>query len=177
MAFSSSLEFGYVVLGLSFSLPTRFQPDKYAYDVWQQPTPIVDLTHQSLLPPGTMSSILFAKDVSFEHSVSSPRPVITSKGEQNNEAKVFQHPIDSHSQSASSCLNQPALRGRCCRSRPRCSEFLSKRKYRYRSYTQTNDTHCWPCMFLRPLFRLAASSKTWEKSSLSKSLTKPQGET
>ena len=55
-----------------------------------------------------MSSILFAKHVSFEHSVSSPRPVITSrKEEKNNKAKVFQHPIDSHSQSASSCLISP----------------------------------------------------------------------
>ena len=41
--------------------------------------------------------------------------------------------------------DQPTLRGRCCRSRPRCSEFLSNRKYRYHSYTQTDDTHCWPC--------------------------------
>ena len=55
-----------------------------------------------------MSSILFAKHVSFEHSVSSPRPVITSRREEkNNKAKVFQHPIDSHSQSASSCLISP----------------------------------------------------------------------
>ena len=55
-----------------------------------------------------MSSILFAKHVSFEHSGSSPRPVITSRREEkNNKAKVFQHPIDSHSQSASSCLISP----------------------------------------------------------------------
>ena len=55
-----------------------------------------------------MSSILFAKHVSFEHSVSSPRPVITSRREEkNNKAKVFQHPIDSHSQSASSRLISP----------------------------------------------------------------------
>ena len=54
-----------------------------------------------------MSSILFAKHVSFEHSVSSPRPVITSRREEKNKAKVFQHPIDSHSQSASSCLISP----------------------------------------------------------------------
>ena len=55
-----------------------------------------------------MSSILIAKHVSFEHSVSSPCPVITWRREQNNnKAKVFQHPIDSHSQSASSCLISP----------------------------------------------------------------------
>ena len=55
-----------------------------------------------------MSSILYAKHVSFEHSVSSPRSVITSRREEkNNKAKVFQHPIDSHSQSASSCLISP----------------------------------------------------------------------
>ena len=55
-----------------------------------------------------MSSILLAKHVSFEHSVSSPRPVITSRREEkNNKATFFQHPIDSHSQSASSCLISP----------------------------------------------------------------------
>ena len=30
---------------LFFPSPTRFWPDKYAYNAWQQPTPIVDLTH------------------------------------------------------------------------------------------------------------------------------------
>ena len=70
-----------------------------------------DRRSHSPLPPGTMSSILFAKHVSFEHSViiiSSPRPVITSRREEmNNKAKVFQHPINSHSQFASSCLISP----------------------------------------------------------------------
>ena len=145
MAFSSSLEFGYVVLGQFFSLPNSLS-------TWQvhlrcladRRSPSTDRRSHSPLPPGTMPSILFAKHVSFEHSVSSPHPVITSRREENNKANVFQHPIDSHSQSASSCLDQPALRGQCCRTRPRCSEFLHNRKYRYRSYTQTNDTHFWP---------------------------------
>ena len=67
-----------------------------------------DRRSHSPLPPGTMSSILFAKHVSFEHLVSFPSPVITSRREEkNNKAKVFQHPIDSHSQSASSCLISP----------------------------------------------------------------------
>ena len=67
-----------------------------------------DRRSYSPLPPGTMSSILFTKHVSFEHSVSSPRPAITSRREEkNNKAKVFQHPIDSHSQSASSCPISP----------------------------------------------------------------------
>ena len=67
-----------------------------------------DRRSHSPLPPGTMSSMLLAKDVSFEHSVSSPRPVITSRREQNiNKANVFQHPIDSHNQFASSSLISP----------------------------------------------------------------------
>ena len=146
MAFSSSLEFGYVVLGLFFPFPN-------SQSNWQVRLRCLiaadtDRRSNSPLPPGTMSSILLAKHVSFEHSVSSPRPVITSRREEkNNKAKVFQHPIDSHSQSASSCLISPhfaAGASACCRSRPRCSEFLSNWKYRYRSYTQTDDTHCWP---------------------------------
>ena len=59
-----------------------------------------------------MSSIHFAKHVSFEHSVSSPRPVITSRREEkkkNTKAKVFQHPIDSQSASCSLIRRQS-----CC---------------------------------------------------------------
>ena len=56
-----------------------------------------------------MSSILFAKHFSFEHSLSSPRPVITLRREEKNKAKVFQHPINGHSQSASSCVISPHL--------------------------------------------------------------------
>ena len=65
-----------------------------------------DRLSHSPLPPGTMSSILFAKHVSFEHSVSFPRPVITSR-RKKKQGKIFQHPIDSHSQSASSSLISP----------------------------------------------------------------------
>ena len=103
----------------------------------------------SPLPPGTTSSILFAKHVSFEHSVSSPCLVITSRREENinNKAKVFSAPNrQSYSHSASSCLisSRPALRGRCCRSRPWSSEVISNKNYLCCSYIQTDNTHCWP---------------------------------
>ena len=88
-----------------------------------------------------MSSILFAKLVSFEHSVSSPRPVITSR-RKKNKAKVFQHQIDSQSASCS-LISRHVLTARAVGALPRCREFLSNRKYRYRSYIQTDDTHCW----------------------------------
>ena len=91
-------------IGPIFSLP------QLAIELTSTPMMLDSSRHRSSisLPPGTMSSILFAKHVSFEHSVSSPRPVITSRREEkNNKAKVFQHPIDSHSQSASSCLISP----------------------------------------------------------------------
>ena len=103
MAFSSSLEFGYVVFSLFFPFPN-------SQSTWQVRlrcliTADTDRRSHSPRPPGTISSIIFAKHVSFEHSVSSPRPVIASRREEkNNKAKGFQHPIDSHSQSASSCL-------------------------------------------------------------------------
>ena len=106
MAFSSSLEFGYVVLGLFFPFPN-------SQSNWQVRLRCLiaadtDRRSHSPLPPGTMSSILLAKHISFEHSVSYPRPVITSRREEkNNKANVFQHPIDSHSQSASSSLISP----------------------------------------------------------------------
>ena len=92
--------------GPIFSLP------QLAIDLTSTPTMLDSSRRRSSISlttaPGTMSSILFAKQVSFEHSVSSPRPVITSRREEkNNKAKVFQHQIDSHSQSASSCLISP----------------------------------------------------------------------
>ena len=96
-----------------------------------------------------MSSILFAKRVSFEHSVSSPRPVITSRREKKQQQdQSFSSP---NRQSVRFILShQPArLSPRAVGARSRCSEFLSNRKYRYRSYTQTDDTHCWPCAVRR----------------------------
>ena len=143
MAFSSSLELGYVVLGLFFPFPNSLS----TWQVRLRSLTVADNDRRSHLPlsPGTMSSILFAKPVSFEHSVSSLRPVITSRREKkdNNKAKVFQHPIDSQSASCS-LSSRHVLSARVVGARPRCSEFLSNRKYRYRSYTQTDDTHCWP---------------------------------
>ena len=90
-----------------FSLP------QLAFDLTSTPMTPDSSRHRSSISlpaaPGTMSSILFAKRVIFEHSVSSPRPVITSRREENlNQAKVFKHPIDS--QSPSSCLISPHLR-------------------------------------------------------------------
>ena len=66
--FSSSVEFEYVVLGLLFPFPNSLL-------TWQvrlrslAPTDTDRWSH-SLLHPGTMSSILFAKHVCFEHFVS-----------------------------------------------------------------------------------------------------------
>ena len=113
MAFSSSLELGYVVLGLFFPFPNSLS----TWQVRLRSLTVADNDRRSHLPlsPGTMSSILFAKHVSFEHSVSSPPPVITPRREKNNNTKVFQHPIDS--QSASCSLNsRHVLSCTCCRS-------------------------------------------------------------
>ena len=86
-----------------------------------------DLRSHSPLPPGTMRSILFAKHVSFEHSVSFPCPLITSRREENvnNNANVFQHPIDSHSQSASSCLISPHFAAGAVGARRGAASFLA----------------------------------------------------
>ena len=141
MAFSSFFEFGCIVVGLFFSFPNLLS----TLQVRLRCLTAADIDRRSHCP-GTMSSILFAKHVSFEHSKSHSRSVITSRRPEdiNNKTKVVQHLIDN--QSTSSCLHdQCALRGRCCRCRPRCGESLSNREYQYRSYTQTDATHCWPC--------------------------------
>ena len=129
MAFSFSLELGYVVLGLFFPFPNSLS----TWQVRLRSLIVADNDRRSHLPlsPGTMSSILFAKHVSFEHSVSSPRPVITSRREKKQQqGQSFSAP---NRQSVRFMLpHQPA---RAVGARPRCSEFLSNRKYRYRSYT------------------------------------------
>ena len=161
MAFSSSLELGYVVLGLFFPFPNSLS----TWQVRLRSLTVADNDRRSYLPlsPGTMSSILFAKHVSFEHSVSSPRPVITSRREKNNnnKAKVFQHPIDSQSASCS-LISRHVLSARAVGARPRCSEFLSNRKYRYRSYTQTDDTHCWPWIRKAPEPQNVQQLRSWQ---------------
>ena len=72
MVFSLCFEFGHVVLDLFSLLPTR----KYA---WQQlkPTLIVDLSTQE---PCRFS---LAKQVSFEHSLSSPGLLLLREGKKN----------------------------------------------------------------------------------------------
>ena len=111
MDFSSSLEFGYVLLGLFFSLP------QLAIDLKSTPTMLDSSRHRSSISlttaPGNHVKHSFRKAFSFEHSVSYPRPVITSRREEQNKAKVFQHPFDSHSQSASSCLISPHFAAGC----------------------------------------------------------------
>ena len=116
------------------------------------------------MPPGTMSSILFAKHVSFEHSVSSPRPVITSRREEkNNKAKVFQRPIDNHSQSASSCLISPHFAASAVGVGRGAASFLATESTGtvLYTYTQTDDTHCWPCVenLIKPLKRESVNVK------------------
>ena len=75
----------------------------------------------------------------------------------NNKAKVFQHPVDSQSAS-SSLISRHVVSARAVGARPRCSEFLSNRKYRYRSSTQTDDTHCWPWSCF-PMYTLDENGK------------------
>ena len=71
MAFSSCLEFGYIALGLFFPFPNSLM----TWQVRLRCLTAADTNRRSHSPllPGTMSSILFAKHVSFKQSVSSPR--------------------------------------------------------------------------------------------------------
>ena len=113
MAFSSSLELGYVVLSLFFPFPNSLS----TWQVRLRSLTVADNDRWSHLPlsPGTMSSILFAKHVSFEHSVSSPRPVITSRREKKTSRPKF-----FSTQSTVSPLHAPHQPARavctCCRS-------------------------------------------------------------
>ena len=91
-------------IGPLFSLP------QLAFDLTNTLTITDSSRHRSSISLTTAPrSILFAKHVSFEHSVSSPRPVVTSRRKENinNKANIFQHPIDSHSQSVLSCPTSP----------------------------------------------------------------------
>ena len=98
MAFSSSLEFLLVMLGI-FSLPNSLSTSQVHLRCLTAAN--TDRRSHCPLPPGTMSSILLAKHFSFEHSIKS-HPVIISRTEEdiNNQTKVFQHRIDNHSTSS-----------------------------------------------------------------------------
>ena len=95
-------------LGPIFSLPP------IPFDLTCTPTMPDSSRHPSSISlttaPGAMSTILFAKQVSIEHLVSYPRPLITSRREENikNKPKVFSTPVID-SQPASSCLINPHL--------------------------------------------------------------------
>ena len=76
-------------IGPIFSLP------QLAIKLTSTPTMLDSSRHRSSISLTTapMSSILFAKHVSFEHSVSSPRPVITSRrGRKEQQGKSFSAP-------------------------------------------------------------------------------------
>ena len=143
MAFFSSLEFGYVVLGLFFpALP------QLAIDLTDTPTMPDSSRHRSSISlttaPGTMSRILFAKHVSFEHSVSSlTLCLLTEERKINNKAKVFQHPIDSHRQPTSSCPIIPHFAAGAVRVGRGAASFLATESIGT-VLIQTDDTHCWP---------------------------------
>ena len=76
--FSSSLELGYVVLGLFFSLP------QLAFDLTSTPT-IPDSCRQRSSISLTAVPRNHVEHVSFEHSVSFPRAVITSRREKKQQ--------------------------------------------------------------------------------------------
>ena len=121
-----------------FSLP------QLAFYLTSTPTVLDSYRHRSSISLTTaprQSSILFAKHVSFEHSVSSP--VITSRREKNNKAKVFQHPIDSHSQSASCSLISPHFAAGAVGVGRSAASFLAT-EGTGTVPIPTDDTRCWP---------------------------------
>ena len=141
--FSSSLEIGYIVVGLFFPFPNSIL-------TWQVRLPCLTAADpyrrcHSPLPQERLSSNLFAKHVTFERSVSSPRPLVTWRRKNTSTMQKF---CSTQSTVIVSLLHS-AWSART--SRLALSKFLSIRKYRYRSYTQTDDTHCCPWTFkVRP---------------------------
>ena len=150
MSFSSSLEVGYVVLGLLFPFPN-------SQSTWQVSLRCLiaadpDRRSHSPLPPGNHVKHSFRKARQLWTLSKLPRPVITSRREEkNNKAKVFQHPINSHSQSASSCLISPHFAAGAVGVGRGAASFLATESTGTRSYTQTDDMHCWPCLSISSL--------------------------
>ena len=110
----------------------------------------IDRRSHSPQPPGTMSSILLTKHLNIQklhecalniQKLPSRCDYFEKRRKHYEAAKFF---ITQSTVSHFILPDQSGLRGRSCRSWPRCREFLSNRTYRYRSYTQTDDTYCWP---------------------------------
>ena len=142
---SSSFECLYVAFDLLFPFPKSNSVLQYRHDGRRRPTSIVDLTAR--VP---CRFFTFAEHVSFEHSIGSSRPMITSRREGNINRQNSK--VSSHSYHRSVSPLRPAcvraVRGpRPVRSSSQRRDFLSNRKYRYRPHTQADVTDCWPCAY------------------------------
>ena len=163
------LKFWYVVLGLFFPSPSIV----LAFGVTSTPTMPNNSRHQSSI------SLTTASRKQVEHSFRNAQQLWTlgklpwpcdnfKKRRKHQQGKTFSA---SNRPSVIFILadhDRPALRGRCCRSWPRCWEFRSNRKCRYRSYTQTDDMQCWQWSgfepwWSQPHLNVCSPSGGWSK--------------
>ena len=124
MTFCSTLEFGYVVLGLFFH-------SKFGFDLTSTPTIADSSRHRSSI------SLISAYWNHVEHSFRGARPLWTlsrlpspcdyfeQRRNINNKTKGFQHRIDSQF-TASSCLISPHLATCAVEVGPGAASFLAK---------------------------------------------------
>ena len=143
--FSSSVEFGHVVLDLFSPFPTRAPPRKYP---WQQPTSIVDL------PAQKPCHFFFRKAGQLEHSLSSLCLLLPRGGEKKHPEK---RQTTDQTKSFSALHRWSVLSSPRSRSRPALQrrDFLSKSKCRKRPLTQPDVADCWPCS-IRPALAVVA---------------------
>ena len=108
-------------------------------------TPDSNRRRSSISPPGNHVAFSLAKQVSFEHSISSPSLLLLREGKKN---------IQTNNRQMTRQKDSPQFVADRSSARPdrdrvqRCSAatFLSNSKYRYRPLTQPDVADCWPCL-------------------------------
>ena len=104
-------------------------------------TPDSNRRRSSISPPRNHVAFSLAKQVSFEHSISSPSLLLLQEGKKNihtNDRQMTRQKVSPQFVVDRSSARPDRDRGQRC-------DFLSNSKYRYRPLTQPDVADCWPC--------------------------------
>ena len=112
-------------------------------------TPDSNRRRLSISPPGNHVAFFLAKQVSFEHSISSPSLLLLREGKKNiqtNDRQMTRQKVSPQFVVDRSSARPDRDRVQRCSA----ATFLNNRKYRYRPLTQPDVAGCWPCATVLP---------------------------
>ena len=113
-------------------------------------TPDSNRRRSSISPPRNHVAFSLAKQVSFEHSISSPCLFLLREGNKNiqtNDRQMTRQKVSPQVVVDRSSARPDRDRGQRCSA----ATFLTNSKYRYRPLTQPDVANCWPCVHARQI--------------------------